>query len=85
VKKNLSPEWNEKFEFPLNVLEGLHTEVQLTVVHSDKHGGDDYLGEITIIYKDIKWNEPSWYKLHSTSAEEVSGDLELCFIMEVKS
>jgi len=85
AKKTLSPEWLEKFEFALNSLEGLHTEIQMIVIHADKHGGEDYLGEITVVFKDIKWNDPTWFKLHSTTAEEASGELELCFAMEVKA
>lgn len=81
IKKTLNPEWNEKIDFPFSSLDAtMHSEIQIIVVHYDKSCGDEYMGEVRIVFKDIQWDTVKSYKLHSMTSEEISGEIELAFL-----
>lgn len=85
IRKTLNPEWNETFTLPLaGVTE--QTMVQFVVMDWDRFSSDDYMGEVSISYKEIAaqaaQNKASWFSLISTTGEVVSGDISLKFLLQ---
>jgi len=58
----------------------MHTEIQIMVVHNDKYSGDELMGEVTIVFKDIVWDVLRSYKLHTVTSDEPTGEIDLSFM-----
>lgn len=78
-KKTLSPEWNERFTFDFTGLDPDVDEVNLVCWDWNAIKQSDYMGEATVLLKDIYYDRPTWLSLYSTTGERVTGEILVTF------